>query len=209
MRKNKIKESKGEKSKQTKSKTRQKNKVDEEKNAGKEEYYEIETILAHKKKKEKSGKYEHLIKVKWKGYKKTEWCDEDMLREDVASELDKYFNAKKKEKLMKDSKKRSNKKQKKDDTPKVLKCVMNHQLSSSFRKTENAWEVSKVKCNGGCGKNYTDEICNIKNPVWVCEGNKNECYCSILFCNECFLTKILEGSGMKSRVRTTRRNKAV
>ena len=33
-------------------------------------YYEIEKILAHKKKKNKSGKFDHLIKIKWKGYKR-------------------------------------------------------------------------------------------------------------------------------------------
>lgn len=106
-RRNETKERKAGKTKQKKSKVRQKNKADTKKKDGKEEYYEIETILAHKKKKEKSGKYDHLIKVKWKGYKKTEWYDEDTLREDVAKELDEYFNAKKKKKLMKDSNKRS------------------------------------------------------------------------------------------------------
>ena len=124
-----------------------------------EVYYEIETILAHKKKKTKNGKFDHLIKIKWKGYKKTEWWDEDMLREDVSEELDKYF--KENEKLTKNVK-RGKTKTKTVDKPKILKCKMNHKLSSSFRKTENSWEVSKVKCNGNCGKNYTNETCNVK-----------------------------------------------
>ena len=71
-RRNKTKERKDGKTKQKKSKVRQKNKADTKKKDGKEEYYKIETILAHKKKKEKGGKYDHLIKVKWKGYKKKE-----------------------------------------------------------------------------------------------------------------------------------------
>ena len=168
------------------------------------EYYEIEKILSHKKKSKKMGKFQHLLNVKWKGYKETSWIDEDVLREDVKDEVENYFkNLKAKSKKNKKNQK-DEKKQKDNKKPMIKKCVLSHDKSNDFRKTENPWEVSKVKCRGGCKKNFAEEmVCNAKNPVWVCEGNKNECYCNVLYCNVCFIKKFF--SDNKRNGRSSRR----
>ena len=198
--KKKVTEDKASSGKKEKKDRKHDNKGNKNKN---EDYYEIDKIMAHKKKTNNKGKYEHLIKVKWKGYKKAEWYDEDELRKDVAGELNKYF--KEKENLTKKIKKGNQKKEQSKKPPIIMKCSLSHKLSSDFRKTENKWEVSKEKCYGNCGKNYENEVCNIKNPVWVCEGNKNNCYCKVLFCNTCFIKKFLNNDNVgKKRGRSTR-----
>ena len=161
-------------------------------------YYEIEEILGHRKKSKNTGKYKHVMKVRWKGYKEAGWIDEDVLREDIEDEVIKYFDG------LKKTTKPKKKQTKKDVIPVVKKCKLSHKNSFHFRKTENSWEVSKVKCRGTCQTNFANNmVCNTKNPVWVCEGNKNECYCDVLYCNKCYIEKFLNNE--KGNIRSSRR----
>ena len=164
------------------------------------DYYEIEKILSHKKKSKNRGKFKHELNVKWKGYEETSWIDEDILRQDVEDEVNKYFNG------LKKKNKKDNKKNKRSTKTVRKKCILSHQNSNDFRKTENPWEVSKVKCRGNCKKDFAEKlVCNAKNPVWVCEGNKNECYCAVLYCNMCYIEKFFGDDNRNCR--SSRRNK--
>ena len=169
------------------------------KNENEEEYYEVEKILGHKLKAKKKGKFKHLIKVKWKGYKKVDWYDEDDMRRDIEDEIVEYFKqVELKEKNRKKTKCKRVVREKKKDVS-VVKCLLSHNSPNDFRLTENYWEVSKTLCQGGCKKDYTNEsLCNSKNPVWVCEGNKKSCYCNILYCNDCYMEKFERKGGRRT-----------
>ena len=139
--------------------------------------------------------------MKWKGYKTVEWYDEDDLRRDIGEEIEEYFKeVELKEKNKRKTRTKKNTQEKKNDVS-IVKCTLTHESSNDFRITENYWEVSKTLCHGGCKKDYSDEsLCNSKNPVWVCEGNKKSCYCNVLYCNGCYMEKF----DAKERRRTIR-----
>ena len=122
------------------------------------------------------------------------------MRKDINDDVEKYFKNLKSVKKTKE-----NCKPKKglmsSNNDKVLKCTLDHSAANSFRSTEQNWEVSKVKCHGGCGVDFQKVLCNSKNISWVCEGNKNNCYCSVVFCNKCYMEKIYV---KKNRGRSTR-----
>ena len=74
--------------------------------------------------------------------------------------------------------------------PKVVMCKLDHGLAKKFRITDQDWEVSKVQCHGGCGVDFEKITCNSKKLVWVCEGNRNNCYCKVVYCNKCYMWKL-------------------
>ena len=122
------------------------------------------------------------------------------MRKDINDDVKDYF---KNLKIVEETK--NNGKPQKGNTTsnknKVVKCTLDHSAANSFRSTEQSWEVSKVECYGGCGANFEKVICNSKNIAWVCEGNKNNCYCSVVYCNKCYMEKIYV---KKKRGRSTR-----
>ena len=88
----------------------------------------------------------------------------------MATEIDEYLKTKMD--LKKQTPQKKNTIPEKKNQQKVMKCKLDHSLSSNFRVTDQAWEVSKVKCYGGCKKYFETVICGPKKLVWFCEGTK-------------------------------------
>ena len=47
----------------------------------------------------------------------------------------------------------------------VVECKLDHDTPGNFRITDESWEVSKVRCHGGCNKDFETEPCNSKNQA--------------------------------------------
>ena len=94
-----------------------------------------------------------------------------------------------------------------------MKCKLDHGIPGNFRITDESWEVSKVRCHGSCDKDFETKPCNSKNQAWVCEGNKMNCCFNIVFCNNCYFTKLFNynekrnGTGSVRGLRASKLNK--